>query len=242
MRSRPDQSTSPIRRSRRRRRDVARVPAVAQRVRLCALAGVRRSTVQQFLADRVSRVRRTPTSSTSSVTNHDPTLARKLVGCVRRGVHDLSAAAGHGVGETRADECRPPHAGSSFERATASRRCTRASSSVSSSSPRWRRCPRRTRSVVQQADRSAQVQPKPTRNGILGLALGIILGIGLAFLWEALDTRVRAPRRSGTRRSGGRRARCVLGALCAEAGVGAQAGRQSQVIRVRHRVGLPLRA
>jgi len=30
------------------------------------------------------------------------------------------------------------------------------------------------------------------RNGILGLALGLMLGIGLAFLWEALDTRVRS--------------------------------------------------
>jgi Mrp family chromosome partitioning ATPase/capsular polysaccharide biosynthesis protein len=37
-----------------------------------------------------------------------------------------------------------------------------------------------------------QVQPKPLRNGILGLVLGLVLGIALAFLREALDTRVRS--------------------------------------------------
>jgi Mrp family chromosome partitioning ATPase len=35
-----------------------------------------------------------------------------------------------------------------------------------------------------------KVQPRPTRNGALGIALGLVLGLGLAFLWEALDTRV----------------------------------------------------
>jgi capsular exopolysaccharide synthesis family protein len=38
---------------------------------------------------------------------------------------------------------------------------------------------------------ATKVRPNPTQSGILGLALGIVLGIALAFLWEALDSRVR---------------------------------------------------
>ncbi len=46
--------------------------------------------------------------------------------------------------------------------------------------------------LVQEAGGAVQVQPRPVRNGILGLALGVLLGIGLVFLREALDTRVRS--------------------------------------------------
>ncbi len=45
--------------------------------------------------------------------------------------------------------------------------------------------------VVQEADGAAKVQPEPARSGALGLALGLLIGIGLAFLVEALDRRVR---------------------------------------------------
>jgi capsular polysaccharide biosynthesis protein len=37
------------------------------------------------------------------------------------------------------------------------------------------------------------VSPKPLRNGLLALALGVMLGIGLAFLLEHLDDRLRSP-------------------------------------------------
>lgn len=46
--------------------------------------------------------------------------------------------------------------------------------------------------VVQNADSATQIQPRLVRNGILGLALGLVLGLGLAFLFEALDVRVRS--------------------------------------------------
>jgi succinoglycan biosynthesis transport protein ExoP len=46
-------------------------------------------------------------------------------------------------------------------------------------------------SLVKAAQRAEQVEPRPVRNGALGLALGLLLGLGLAFLREALDTQVR---------------------------------------------------
>ena len=45
--------------------------------------------------------------------------------------------------------------------------------------------------VVQPARGAAQVQPRPFRAGVLGFLVGLVLGLGLAFLREALDTRVR---------------------------------------------------
>lgn len=46
--------------------------------------------------------------------------------------------------------------------------------------------------VVRTADRAEQVQPRPLRNAALGLALGLVLGLSLAFLFDALDSRVRS--------------------------------------------------
>ncbi len=45
--------------------------------------------------------------------------------------------------------------------------------------------------VVRAATEAELVQPKLVRNIVLAVVLGLILGIGLAFLWESLDTRVR---------------------------------------------------
>lgn len=46
-------------------------------------------------------------------------------------------------------------------------------------------------SVLRQADGTVLTQPKTLRNGALGLVVGLVLGLGLVFLREALETRAR---------------------------------------------------
>jgi polysaccharide biosynthesis transport protein len=45
--------------------------------------------------------------------------------------------------------------------------------------------------VLQPAVAAAKIQPRPRRDAVIGALVGLLLGIGLAFLAEALDTRVR---------------------------------------------------
>jgi tyrosine-protein kinase len=44
--------------------------------------------------------------------------------------------------------------------------------------------------VVREANKAVQVAPRTALAGVFGLGLGVVLGIGLAFLLEAFDTRV----------------------------------------------------
>jgi polysaccharide biosynthesis transport protein len=46
--------------------------------------------------------------------------------------------------------------------------------------------------VVRPSTRAPQVQPKTTRNVILAIMFGLAFGLLFAFLWEALDTRLRS--------------------------------------------------
>lgn len=47
--------------------------------------------------------------------------------------------------------------------------------------------------VVRAGGHPVQTQPKTSRNAMLGLVLGLVLGVALAFVRDALNTRVRSP-------------------------------------------------
>ena len=46
--------------------------------------------------------------------------------------------------------------------------------------------------LLRPATEADRVRPRPVRNIVLGVMLGLALGVGLAALWDALDTRVRS--------------------------------------------------
>jgi capsular exopolysaccharide synthesis family protein len=46
--------------------------------------------------------------------------------------------------------------------------------------------------LIKAADSASQTQPTPVKDGLLGLLVGIALGLGLAFLRDHLDTRIRS--------------------------------------------------
>jgi succinoglycan biosynthesis transport protein ExoP len=53
--------------------------------------------------------------------------------------------------------------------------------------------------LVRPADAAGQISPRPVRNMALALALALILGVGLAFLRETLDMRIRSAEEIGAR-------------------------------------------
>jgi polysaccharide biosynthesis transport protein len=57
-------------------------------------------------------------------------------------------------------------------------------------------------SVLREADGTVLTQPKTLRNGVLGLVAGILLGLALVFLREALETRARTPEEISARLGG----------------------------------------
>jgi succinoglycan biosynthesis transport protein ExoP len=47
-------------------------------------------------------------------------------------------------------------------------------------------------SIIPVANGATKVRPRPARSIALGLGIGLLLGLAAAFLWEALDSRIRA--------------------------------------------------
>jgi Mrp family chromosome partitioning ATPase len=169
--------------------DVARVPDVA--IRAVEKAGIRGRTGYGLLAS--SSVEADPNSNLLifSVTDTDPLMAERLATAYAREYttyrHELDTAslakAVAGV-QTRLRTLRAKGEADSALYTTLVGKVEqlRTMEALQTSNA----------SLIRPADGAWKIQPKPKRAGLLGLALGIILGLGAAFLREALDTRVRS--------------------------------------------------
>jgi receptor protein-tyrosine kinase len=188
-------STDPAREA-QTQAELARVPAVAERA--IRTARVRNLTSFEFLKS--SAVSPTLGSDllTFSVTNSDPEIAKRLATAYaaayteyRRDLHVQDLKQAHAAVRRQIKELEAEGL-----KGTAGYRSLVEEGRQLTTMEVLKTPPAR---VVRPADRGTKVGPKIFRNETIGLALGLVLGIALAFLWDALDTRIRSV---GTLREG----------------------------------------
>jgi succinoglycan biosynthesis transport protein ExoP len=168
--------------------ELARVPDVARET--LSRAGLKRS-VDDFLSHSSATPKTNADLLELSAEDHDPAVARRL-----------ATAYAHGFSHYRGQLDTAPYVNAK-RRANAT--LARMAAAQERTSDAYQALLRKRDQLdqyialltqnavpVKSADNATQVQPRPVRNGLLGLACGIVLGVALAVLREALDTNVRS--------------------------------------------------
>jgi tyrosine-protein kinase len=173
-----------------------------------------RLTVGGFLAD--SSVSSSPTSDilTFAVTSPDPTLAKELANAYARAysVHRqqlYTDSIERALADVQQRLRRLDRSGATLQRTGAAiGALTRYGSLYTSLIDRQQTLESMqalqpsAASVLRQADGAVLTQPKTFRNGALGLVVGLVLGLAIVFLREALETRVRTAEEISARLGG----------------------------------------
>jgi tyrosine-protein kinase len=168
---------------------LAQTPAVAQRaVNALGRAGV---TASELLAESSVSIDTTTGIMSMAVTGRDPVEAQRLVNAYARAFtvyrrHLDTAAIRNALTGVDKHLAALASAGDTTSALYASLQTQQQTLQTMSA------LEMSNASVLRSAEGASLTQPKTKRNGVLGLVLGIVLGLGLAFLWEALDTRVRS--------------------------------------------------
>ena len=169
--------------------DLARVPAVARRA--LDAAGLRDRDESALLASSTVATAKDRDILTFTVTDHDAELAKRLATGYAEGYtsyrRQLDTAAV--VKARRSLEGQLAELRAAGQRGTTLYRTTSENVQQLSTAEALQGS---NASLVRSATNAEQIQPKPVRNGILGLVLGLVLGVALVFVRDALDTRVRS--------------------------------------------------
>jgi polysaccharide biosynthesis transport protein len=169
--------------------ELARVPAVASRA--INAARVRNLTPAEFLKASSAAPTLGSDFLTFSMTNSDPAIARRLATTYAaayvdyrqdQDMQDLKDA--RAAAQRQLKQLETAGLKGSAEYRNLVREDRRLATLAALRAP--------TAKVVRPADQATKVGPKIIRNEMIGLALGLVLGLALAFLWDALDTRIRS--------------------------------------------------